>query len=102
MAKCAVIQTGGKQYLVKKDQEIYVDRLDAKENDTIELDSLATFDEEKGDIDLHTKEPGKVQATVVAHMKGDKVRVAKFKAKVRYRKVRGFRPYLTQLKIARI
>lgn len=99
MTKCAVIQTGGKQYLVKKDQELIVDRLDAKENETVELQTLAVFDDEQGDIEVHTKEPAKTQATIMAHMKGDKIRVAKFKAKVRYRKVRGFRPFLTQIKI---
>lgn len=103
MTKCAVILTGGKQYIVEKDQEIIVDHIEAKEKDTVELSTLAVFDKEKGDIEIHTRdEPKTTKATVLSHMKGDKVRVAKFKSKVRYRKVTGFRPYLTQLKISTI
>jgi len=35
-------------------------------------------------------------------LKGDKIRVARFKAKVRYRRVKGFRPKLTKIKIEKI
>ena len=44
----------------------------------------------------------KVSAEVVDNVKGDKIRIAKFKAKSRYRKVRGFRARLTKLKIIKI
>lgn len=40
-----------------------------------------------------------VKATVVEHTKGDKIRVAKFKAKSRYRRVTGHRQSLTKVKI---
>jgi large subunit ribosomal protein L21 len=36
------------------------------------------------------------------NLKGEKIRVARFKSKVRYRKVRGFRPQLTKLKVGSI
>jgi len=102
MAHIAVVKTGGKQYLVKENQEILVDRLDAQEKDIVELETLAVF-EEDGNLELGmpalTK---KTQATVVEQLRGDKIRVAHFKAKVRYRKVRGFRADLTKLKIGAI
>ena len=103
MATFAVIKTGGKQYLVKEGSEITVDRLGDKEKSKIELETLMTFDEEGKTVDLGMPDLAKkVQAEVISHSKGDKIRVARFKAKVRYRKVRGFRPYLTTLKIIKI
>lgn len=102
MVRFAVIKSGGKQYLVKEKDEFYVDRLEGKEKDKIELDTLAIFDEDKK-FELGTPSlDKKVKAEVVEHLKGDKIRVAHFKSKVRYRKVKGFRPYLTKLKIVKI
>ena len=46
MVTFAVVKTGGKQYLVKEGMEIVVDRLDSKEKDKINLETLMTFDEE--------------------------------------------------------
>lgn len=111
MTKFAVVKTGGKQYLVKENDEIIVDRINAKPSfakategeEKVELEKLAEFDDEK--ISLQVGKPvlkEKLTASVVTHLKGDKIRVAKFKAKVRYRKVMGFRARLTKLKITKI
>lgn len=103
MAKAAIIRTGGKQFLVKENDVIFVQRLDNKENDKIELETLATFDDESEALEMGAPTlPGKVSAEVVAQVKGDKVRVAKFKAKVRFRRVNGFRAQLTKIKIVKI
>lgn len=102
MVRYAVIKTGGKQYLVKEKDEFYVDRFEGKEKDKIDLDTLMIFDDNQ-ELELGTpilKE--KVKAEIVEHVKGDKIRVARFKSKVRYRKVKGFRPYLTKIKIIKI
>lgn len=100
MTKFAVISTGGKQYLVKPDDTIIVDQIASKENSEVELQALALFDEngegiELGDPALKTA----VKAKLIGHVKGDKVRISRFKAKVRYRKVRGFRASLSKIKI---
>lgn len=103
MNSYAVVKTGGKQYVVKTDDELVVDKLEAKEQDTIELTTLARFDEEGTSFELGTPELSKqVKAQVVGHLKGDKLKIMKFKAKVRYRRVTGFRPALTKLKIISI
>lgn len=103
MANLAVVKTGGKQYLVKEGEEITVDRLEAKEKTKIDLETLMIFDEEGKSVDLGVPNlTKKVQAEVVSHSKGEKIRVARFKAKVRYRRVKGFRPYLTTLRIVKI
>ncbi len=103
MSKFAVIKTGGKQYLVKDDDEIIVDRIDQKEETEAELPALAVFDNRDGKIELGMPLLNtKAKVWVISQLKGDKVRIAKFKAKVRYRKVRGFRAQLTRLKIVKI
>lgn len=103
MTTFAVVKTGGKQYLVKEGDEIVVDRLSNKEKDKVELETLMSFDEEGKSVDLGMPSlTKKVKAEVLSHSKGEKIRVAHFKAKVRYRKVRGFRSQLTTLKIIKI
>ena len=103
MVKFAVVKTGGKQYLVKENDTINVDRIGANEKDKVELDCLMTFDDEGKELEIGTPVlKKKVNAEVVSQIKGDKIRVARFKAKVRYRKVRGFRAQLTTLKIGKI
>lgn len=101
MAKFAVIKTGGKQYLVQENDEIYVDSITSVKPD-LELETLALFDDTGAKIELGSNVKTKVKAKIVENLKGDKIRVAKFKAKVRYRKVRGFRPHLSHLKITQI
>lgn len=100
MPKFAVVAAGGKQYLVKKDDEIVVDNLKTKEAANVELETLAIFDTDKEKILLGApllKE--KIKAKILQNLRGDKIRVAKFRAKVRYRKTQGFRPTLTKIKI---
>lgn len=103
MAKLAVVKTGGKQYLVKESQELVVDRLNVKPNANIPLEILGIFDDEKKTVSLGNPSlKEKAKAKVIEELKGDKLRVARFKAKVRYRKVRGFRPSLSKIKIVKI
>jgi large subunit ribosomal protein L21 len=103
MVNLAVVKTGGKQYIVRENDSITVDKLDAKEKTAIELVTLATFDSEGKSLELGNPVlKSRVKAEVVVHGQGEKIRVARFKAKVRYRKVRGFRPQLTTLKITKI
>lgn len=96
----AVIKTGGKQYRVSKDSIIEVERFDVNVGENL------TFE----DVLLHvidgTSKIGKprvsgvtVKATVLEHLRGDKLRISKFKAKSKYRRVTGHRQYLTKIKI---
>ncbi len=103
MQKYAVVKTGGKQYLVNEETELIIDRIGLKEGEEYMLDMLATFDETGEYLSLGSPLLAqKVKAKVVEHLKGDKIRVAHFKAKVRYRKVKGFRPMLSRIKIIKI
>lgn len=101
--KFAVIQTGGKQYLVKENDELYVDRLKAAVNEKIAFDLLASGDLEKNEIELgQPLLASKAEGTILGNLKGDKIKILRFKAKTRYRRMKGFRPYLTKIKITKL
>ena len=104
MDKLAVIKTGGKQYLVKAGDEVIIDHLSLKKDEEIELPALAIINSKKEEIEIGQPILKKtVKAKVVDDLiKGDKIRVARFKAKVRYRRVKGFRPTLTKIRIVKI
>lgn len=103
MSVKAVVVTGGKQYIVGQNEELTVEHLDGEVNDSIVLKTLAIFDDEKATVELGKPElKATVSATILEQGKGEKIRVAKFRAKSRYRKVTGFRPVLTKLKIVKI
>jgi len=116
MVQFAVVKTGGKQYLVKENDEIIVDRLNVepasvplsgtsagKERKIVELETLALFNDDGLALELGNPILKKAtQAEIINHLKGDKIRVARFKPKVRYHKVKGFRAQLTKLKIIKI
>ena len=100
--KYAVIQSGGKQYRVSEGDVIEIDRL-SLEKEKVSFDNVLLLVSE-GVIKIGkpfiTGE--KVQASLVENLKGDKIRVSKYKAKVRYRKTIGFRPFLSRVKIEKV
>jgi large subunit ribosomal protein L21 len=103
MVNFAVVKTGGKQYLVKEGMIITVDQIALEKNKETELETLLRFDADGKKFELGQPDlKEKVTALIIDNVKGDKVRIAKFKAKSRYRKVRGFRARLTKLKILKI
>ena len=99
----AVIKSGGKQYKVNAGDTLTVDKFDTGDKKEVILNEVLLFvDEGKITIGKPNIKDAKVSATLVEQKKGDKIRIAKFKAKARYRKVMGFRPHLTVLKIEKI
>lgn len=96
----AVIRTGGKQYKVSKDTVLDVERLSLKAGETFTIDDVLLHVADGGLKIGKPKVSGvTVKATVLEHLKGDKLRIAKFKAKAKYRRVTGHRQYLTKIKI---
>ncbi len=100
--KKAVIQTGGKQYLVGEGETIQVERIkDAGK--TVSFAPLLFIDGEKTEIGKPLLDKVKVTAEVVeAEVRTDKVTSIRYKAKKRVRKVRGHRQLQTVIKIAKI
>jgi large subunit ribosomal protein L21 len=96
----AIIRTGGKQYKIAKDSIIEVEKLGYKTGENFEFeDVLLHVVNDKVRIGKPMITGTKIKATVLEHFKGEKLRVARFKAKVKYRKVTGHRQSLTKVKI---
>lgn len=101
--KYAVIKTGGKQYKVSEGDVIEVDKLEVGKDNKIEFDSVLLKVTDAGaKIGNPNIKGEKVEAKLVEQKKGEKVKVSKFKAKVRYRRVTGFRPSLSKISIEKI
>lgn len=99
----AVIELGGKQYRVEKGEKLLVDRLPAKEGGKVSPKALL-YRPDKGEPVFEGAELGriKVDAVVVEHLRGEKVRVFKYKPKKGYSKRAGHRSALTRLEIKEI
>jgi large subunit ribosomal protein L21 len=96
----AVIASGGKQYLVKKDQVLELELLgDVKK---VELDALLVIDGDKVTVGAPMVSGVKVVAEVVEEVKGDKIKVLRFKPKKRIKRLTGHRQHYAQVKITKI
>lgn len=99
--KYAIIRTGGKQYQVKGGEELLVEKIEAAK--TVVFDEVLLLVEDKEvKIGQPRVEGAKVKAKIIEQIKGEKIRVAKFRAKSRYRRVKGHRQRLTKVKIEKI
>jgi large subunit ribosomal protein L21 len=97
----AVIESGGKQYKVEKGTSLLVDRLSAKQGDKVALRPVMFRDKEvvAGAKEL---EKVKVEATVTEHLRGEKIKVFKYKPKKGYRRRAGHRSELTKLEVTEV
>ncbi|MBU3128408.1 50S ribosomal protein L21 [Clostridium tagluense] len=99
----AVVLTGGKQYRVQEGDVLFVEKLDAEVETTVEFgDILAVGKEEGLVIGKPLVEGAKVVAKVLAQGKAKKVIVFKFKRKLDYRKKQGHRQSYTKIQIEKI
>ena len=94
----AIIKLGGKQYVVREGEKLLVDRLSVDENKTFKPEVI--FEGGDGKAELSPK--GTVTAKVLAHVKGDKIRIGKYRRRTGYRRHTGFRSSLTQIQIESI
>src|SRR5213082_884652 len=97
----AIVKTGGKQYRVEQGQSLLVERLTAGDGDSVALQPLLYVD---GDnvVDGQDLSKVKVQARVVAHERGPKLRIVKFKPKRGYKRRTGHRQELTRVEITAV
>lgn len=99
----AVIKTGGKQYQVTSQQEVLVDKLVGAVGDTISFDQiLLAVNDSQVKIGTPILKGTKVTAQILKQVKAPKIRVATYRAKSRYRRVKGHRQPLTLVKIVSI
>jgi large subunit ribosomal protein L21 len=99
----AVIQTGGKQYLVSKGDKVQVEKLEGVKGDKITFDKvLFTADGAKYTVGKPYISGGAVEATIVKQGRGKKIEILKYKAKSKYRRKAGHRQSYTEVEIAKI
>jgi large subunit ribosomal protein L21 len=102
-AMYAVIVTGGKQYRVSQGDRLRVEKLDAAEGDSVELDRvLMVVDGADVKVGAPVLDGGKVTAQVKAHGRGDKVEIIKFRRRKHHLKRQGHRQAFTELEITGI
>jgi large subunit ribosomal protein L21 len=98
----AIVKTGGKQYRVEQGQSLLVERLPARDGESVALDPLLYVD---GSTVLDSADElakVSVQARVVGHERGPKLRVVKFKPKRGYKRRTGHRQELTRIEVTAI
>ena len=99
----AVVKTGGKQYRVQEGDVLFVEKLNAEVETTIELNEVLAVGKEDGlVVGKPVVEGAKVVAKVLAQGKAKKIIVFKFKRKLDYRKKQGHRQSYTKIQIEKI
>lgn len=99
----AVVDNGGKQYRVEAGETLVIDRLDAEAGASVTFDRVLLIGDEDGvTVGTPTVAGASVRGTVVAHGRGPKVIVFRFRPKAHYRRRTGHRSELTQVRIDEI
>ncbi len=99
----AVIKTGGKQYRVREGDTLRVEKLGVAAGETFEFKEVLALGE--GD-DLTVGNPliegGSVSAVVKSHVRGDKIRIIKFRRRKHYMRRQGHRQTYTEVEITKV
>jgi large subunit ribosomal protein L21 len=96
----AIVKTGGKQYRVEQGQTLLVERLAVEDGESVSLEPLLFVDGSNG---VDSDRSGvSVTARVVAHERGPKLRIVKFKPKRGYKRRTGHRQNLTRIEVTEV
>lgn len=98
----AIIETGGKQYVVEAGDKIRVEKLDVKEGDNVTFDKVLFVSGDEPKVGVPYVDGAKVEAKVLAQGKAKKVVVYKYKSKKNERKKNGHRQPYTLVEISGI
>jgi large subunit ribosomal protein L21 len=96
----AIVSIAGQQFKVEEGQQIFVHRLAAQTGDKVSFDTVHLIDR-GAEVSIGTPNVSgaKITASVLGHVKGDKVIVFHKKRRKGYRKKNGHRQSFTQIKI---
>ena len=97
----AVIETGGKQYLVKTGETLKVEKLEVEAGKGVVFDKVLLTADDGANVKIGTPYLAgvSISADMVEQGRADKIRVVKFKNKIRYKRVIGHRQNFTKVKI---
>lgn len=99
----AIIETGGKQYKVEKGSTFEVEKIEAKDGATITIDKVLLISGEgKLNIGNPMIDGAAVTAKIISQVKGEKLRIYKFKPKDHYQRTTGHRQKYTLIEITDI
>ena len=98
-----IVEIAGQQFKIEKDQKIFVHRLNAEEGSKMDFDKVLLIDNNgKVNVGAPSISGAKVSATVLNHLKGEKVLVFKKKRRKGYQKLNGHRQFLSYIQIEEI
>lgn len=95
----AIVQTGGKQYRIEKGEILDVEKVGKKDDSVLFERVLLYVDGDSVKIGKPTLADVVIKARVIDNIKGEKIRVSKFKAKAKYRRTTGFRKIMSKIEI---
>ncbi len=101
--KFAIIRTGGKQYPVSEGQTITVEKLPGKDGGSVTFKDVLLYADGKT-VQIGTPKVSgvTVSGSIVSQQKSKKVRVVKYKNKIRYKRTHGHRQQQTKVKIEKV
>ena len=99
----AVVQTGGKQYRLSVGDSVRVEKLPGEPGDVVDLPQvLMVADGEQVAVGSPTIDGASVKAEILAHGRDKKIRACKMKRRKKYRRTKGHRQSLTELRVTDI
>lgn len=101
----AVIETGGKQYLVEPGKALNIEKLPVDAGTEFTFDKVLLLAEDDGTkVKVGTPyiEGATVSVDIELQGRAKKIRVVKYKRKVRYHKVYGHRQHFTKVKVKKV
>lgn len=98
----AIIETGGKQYRVEKDDIIYIEKLDAEEGKLVKFDKVVAVGDKELTVGAPYVEGAKVNAKVEKNGKAKKITVFTYKPKKDKKRKIGHRQPYTKVRITSI
>jgi large subunit ribosomal protein L21 len=99
----AIIETGGKQYKVNTGDVVFIEKLDAAENDTVTFDKIVAVHTDKTfKMGAPYVKGATVEATVLKNGKGKKINILTYKPKKGYMRRKGHRQPYTKVQIGTI
>ena len=99
----AIVEIAGQQFKVENNQEIFVHRLSGDEGSAVTFDRVLLVENGgAGSVGAPAVDGASVNATILSHVKGDKVIVFKKKRRKGYQKLNGHRQSFTKVKIESI
>ncbi len=98
----AIISAGNKQYRVSQGETIFIDKVNQEDGSVLSFDALMIADGDNIKVGNPTVAGAKVEAKIVAQVKGEKIKIYKYKSKKNYHRRAGHRQPYTKVEITAI